>query len=107
MNQQEHLITVFAEELGEVAVELLSLQKQLFKAMRFGIDEQRDLPTSNRERIEAEWQDLLGSVEKLRGASINLMPDIDAIQAKMMKIDKYMAYSKELGTLTDTEQGND
>lgn len=35
------------------------------------------------------------------------MPDIDAIQAKMMKIDKYMAYSKELGTLTDTEQGND
>lgn len=99
MKSQEHLMTVFAEELGEVAIELLELQKQIFKALRFGIDEQRDLPTSNRERIEAEWQDLLGAVEKLRDAGINLTPDIAAIQAKMAKVDKYMAYAKDLGTI--------
>lgn len=100
MNKQEHLMTVFAEELGEVAVELLDLQKQIFKALRFGIDEQRDLPTSNRERIEAEWQDLLGAMEKLRDVGIELKPDMDAINAKMNKIDKYCGYAKRLGTLT-------
>jgi len=99
MNIQEHLLTVFAEELGEVAIELLELQKQIFKAQRFGIDEQRDLPTSNRQRIEAEWQDVLGSMEKLRDAGINLTPDIKAITAKMNKVEKYCNYAKELGTL--------
>jgi len=101
MTKQEHLMTVFAEELGEVAIELLELQKQIFKAQRFGIDEQRDLPTSNRERIEAEWQDLLGSVEKLREVGINLTPDIQAITAKMSKVDKYCQYARGLGTIDD------
>lgn len=100
MNKQEHLMTVFAEELGEVAMELLELQKQIFKAQRFGIDEQRDIPTSNRERIEAEWQDLLGSVEKLREVGICLQPDIAAIAAKMAKVDRYCDYAQTLGTLS-------
>lgn len=99
MNKQEHLMTVFAEELGEVAIELLELQKQIFKAQRFGIDEQRDLPTSNRERIEAEWQDLLGAMEKLRDVGINLKPDIGAINAKMDKVERYCEYAKSLGAL--------
>lgn len=94
-------MTVFAEELGEVATELLALQKEIFKALRFGIDEQRDLPTSNRQRIEAEWQDLLGSVEKLREAGINLTPDIAAITEKMNKIEKYCQYATDLGTISD------
>lgn len=101
MDTQEHLLVTFAEELGEVAVELLVLQKQLCKALRFGIDEQRDLPTSNRERIESEWQDLLGSVEKLRAHGINLTPDVRAIVAKMKKIDKYCEYARSEGTITD------
>jgi hypothetical protein len=99
MNKQEHLMTVFAEELGEVAMELLELQKQIFKAQRFGIDEQRDIPTSNRERIEAEWQDLLGSVEKLREVGICLQPDIAAIAAKMAKVERYCEYAQSLGTI--------
>lgn len=101
MNTQEHLMTVFAEELGEVAMELLELQKQIFKAQRFGIDEQRDIPTSNRQRIEAEWQDLLGSVEKLRSVGIELKPDIIAISAKMDKIDRYCQYARDLGALRE------
>ncbi|MCG7931986.1 MAG: hypothetical protein N0E44_18290 [Candidatus Thiodiazotropha lotti] len=100
MNTQEHLMVVFAEELGEVGAELLDLQKQVFKALRFGIDEMRDLPTTNRQRIEAEWQDLLGAMEKLRTAGIDLKPDIEAINRKMEKVDKYCAYAEELGTLS-------
>lgn len=99
MNKQEHLMTVFAEELGEVAMELLDLQKLIFKAQRFGIDEQRDLPTSNRQRIEAEWQDLLGAVEKLREVGIELKPDVAAISAKMEKVERYCGYAESLGTL--------
>jgi hypothetical protein len=99
MDNQQNAMTVFAEELGEVAVELLDLQKQLFKAIRFGIDEQRDLPTSNRERIQSEWQDLLGSMFKLEAHGINLMPNALAIQNKINKISKYEAYSESLGTI--------
>lgn len=39
MDKQEHLMTVFAEELCELAVELLELQQHMLKAQRFGIDE--------------------------------------------------------------------
>lgn len=101
MNEQEHLLVVFHEELGELAIELLSLQKQVSKALRFGIDEQRDLPTSNRERIEAEWNDLLGSIQKLRKAGIDLKPDLEAIEAKMSKIDNYCSYARELGAIAN------
>lgn len=99
MNKQEHLMTVFAEELGELATEILDLQKQVFKALRFGIDEQRDLPTSNRERIQSEWNDLLGCIDKLKEVGIELYPDAEAIEAKKTKIDKYCQYAKEQGTL--------
>lgn len=99
MNKQEHFLTVFAEELGELATELLELQKQIFKAQRFGIDEQRDLPTTNRQRIEAEWSDLLGSMVKLKSVGINLMPDLDAIALKVAKIDQYTVYAEQLGTV--------
>lgn len=99
MKQQENAMVIFAEELGEVAQELLDVQKQIFKALRFGIDEQRDLPTSNRERIEAEWNDLLGTVENLRKHGINLTPDLEAISKKLGKIEKYNAYSESLGVL--------
>ena len=86
MDEQQNALKVFDEELGEVAQELivlagrfLRLQQQASKAQRFGIDEQRDLPTSNRERIEAEWNDLLGSMEVLRKVGIDLSPDFDAL----------------------------
>lgn len=99
MNEQEHLLVVFQEELGELAIELLNLQQHISKALRFGIDEQRDLPTSNRERIESEWNDLLGSLSKLQSVGINLKPDIEAINKKMEKIDKYVLYAKDQGTI--------
>ncbi len=106
MSEQQNALKVFEEELGEVAQELLvmagdflKLQQQVSKAMRFGIDEQRDLPTSNRERIESEWQDLLGSMKNLAKHGINLKPDLKAIDKKVAKIERYTNYSKELGTV--------
>lgn len=105
MDQQEHALTVFAEEIGELATEFLSLQKNVLKALRFGIDEQRDLPTSNRERIEAEWQDLLGSMEHMRKHGISIKPNADAIQAKLDKIGRYCGYAETLGVLTPAPGG--
>lgn len=100
MTEEQNALLVFAEELGEVAAELLKLQNQVSKAIRFGIDEQRDLPTSNRERIQAEWNDLLGTVQVLAGRGIDLKPDIAAIAAKVAKVEKYAKYSKELGQIS-------
>lgn len=100
MTEDQNALLVFAEELAEVAVELLTLQNQVMKAIRFGIDEQRDLPTSNRERITAEWNDLLGTVEVLAKRGIELKPDIAAIAAKVEKVDRYTKYSIELGQVT-------
>ena len=99
MNEQENLLVIFKEELGELAVEILMLQQQVSKAIRFGIDEQRDLPSSNRERIESEWNDLLGSIIKLKTVDINLIPDLEAVTRKMRKIDKYTDYGKSLGVI--------
>lgn len=97
MTEDQNAMLVFMEELGEVAAELLLLQNQVSKAIRFGIDEMRDLPTTNRERISAEWNDLLGTVQVLATRGIELKPDVDAIAAKIAKVEKYTAYSKELG----------
>lgn len=96
MTEDQNALLVFSEELAEVATELLLLQNQVFKAIRFGIDEQRDLSTSNRERITSEWNDLLGTVQVLAKRGIDLKPDIDAIAAKVAKVEKYTNYSKEL-----------
>lgn len=97
MTEDQNALLVFMEELGELALELLALQKHVSKAIRFGIDEQRDLPTSNRDRISAEWNDLLGSVQVLASRGIELKPDIEAITNKVAKVEKYTDYSKELG----------
>lgn len=97
MTEDQNALLIFAEELAEVATELLLLQNQVSKAIRFGIDEKRDLPTTNRERITAEWNDLLGTVEVLAKRGIELKPDIAAIAAKMEKVERYTNYSIELG----------
>lgn len=100
MTEQQNDLLVFSEELGEVAIELLQLANLISKGIRFGVDEKRDFPASNRERITAEWNDLLGSVERLRARGINLDTDVKAVMAKMAKIEKYAGYSRELGQIT-------
>ena len=98
MTRLEHLLIIFAEECGE-------MQKEIFKALRFGIDEQRDLPTSNYERIQAEFNDFEGVRELLKREGYPLVPEINAIFRKMDKVETYLRYSEECGTLDSTETG--
>ncbi len=99
MTEQQNYLMIFQEELGELAMEMLSLQQTISKAMRFGLNEQREGYKKNHERIQDEWNDLLGSVEKLREHGVDLKPDLDKVTAKMAKIDKFTTYSKEVGTI--------
>lgn len=95
MNKQEHLLTILIEECNELA-------QQASKALRFGIDEQRDLPTSNRERLNMEYNDLMGVKELLATeCEIFLQSNRLMIETKKAKVRKYMQYSKELGVLVD------
>jgi hypothetical protein len=107
MTENQNALLVFAEELAEVAVELLTLQNNVSKAIRFGLDEKQDFTTSNRERISAEWNDLLGTVEVLAKRGIELKPDVAAIAAKVAKVERYKNYSQQLGQVTpSTAQGH-
>lgn len=94
MNRLEHLLTIFAEECNEVA-------QETSKALRFGIDEQRDLPTSNRERISYEFSQLLAMRGMLFEEGVDIPISLAVMEAKKAKVEKYLLYSKECGTLTD------
>jgi|GEM_PF-2634441 len=107
MTEDQNALLIFSEELAEVATELLKLQNQVSKAIRFGIDESRDLPTTNRMRISAEWNDLLGALEVLAKRGIDLKPDVEAITRKMAKIERYTDYSIQLGQVTPDDQEQD
>ena len=95
MTRDEHLYTIAAEECAELA-------QRFSKANRFGGNEtQPGQPFNNRQRILQEFADLIGAMEMLGfdfqiGRLHALRPWIDA---KKEKVEKYLAYSKECGTL--------
>lgn len=94
MNRSEHLITILGEECSE-------LHQEGCKALRFGVFEQRDLPTSNIERMQKEYNHLLAMVDMVNeeAEATLLYRDEKMIAAKKEKVEKYLLYSKELGTL--------
>ena len=94
MTRLDHLLIILGEECSE-------LHQETCKALRFGIHEQRDLPTSNRERMQKEYNDLLAMVELLNweDRSIDLHRDDTMIAAKKAKVARYLLYSGEQGTL--------
>lgn len=95
MNRGEHLLTILVEECAEVS-------QAATKAMRFGMHEQRDLPTSNYDRLKAELNDIYALVEMIQCEfDIDLESDFLAISKKQEKVEKYLLYSKECLTLTD------
>ncbi len=96
MNRSEHLFTIVGEEGSEVA-------QRASKVVRFGLTEVQPGQTlDNRARLLGEFADLCGALElALPGSDIQemvmiLRPDIDA---KKVKIEKFLDYSKEQGTL--------
>ena len=96
MNRQEHLLTILGEECSE-------LHQETSKALRFGVDEQRDLPTTNRERMQKEFNDMLAMVEMLKAEEIYLFKDEQMIYNKVEKVERYLSYSEELGTLKENK----
>ena len=95
MNRMEHLLSIVAEEAVEVA-------QRATKALRFGIEEvQPGQALSNLQRMRGELYDLLAAFEMVHDeAGQQFGIDLDAITAKKAKVEKFLGYSAELGTLT-------
>lgn len=92
MNKTEHLLTILTEESAEIGQEAC-------KAIRFGLDDVKPgQPDDNKRRLEREISQLLG-VARLLGLEVR---EEDIVE-KIGKVTKYMAYSRERGTLEARE----
>lgn len=90
MNRTEHLLTILAEECAEVA-------QRSSKALRFGLKEiEPGQSLTNEQRICYELNDLLGVVSMLGLLNI----DLESIEAKKIKVETFLEYSRKQGTLT-------
>ena len=94
MNRNEHLLMILAEECAEVA-------QRVSKALRFGLDEvQPGQELTNEQRIWGEMNDLAGVGEMLIEARKSGGLCREAVEAKKAKVEKFLAYSEQCGTLT-------
>lgn len=90
MNSTEHLLAILAEESAEIA-------QRATKALRFGLEEvQPGHVLNNRDRILKELHDLWAVVEMLDLCVVSR----DAIERKKAKVEYFLKYSQECGTLT-------
>jgi hypothetical protein len=105
MTRTEHLLVILMEEAAEVA-------QRTSKALRFGLAEvEPGQERTNAERMNGELLDLYAVCALLvkEGALAPLMdvivpPFVAAgIQTKQRKVEAYLRYSRECGTLTDEE----
>ena len=92
MNKTEYLLTVLMEECAEVA-------QRASKAIRFTLEEiqpgmHEGYQDTNKRRLERELGDLLAVMQEL-GLTIHE----EDVLLKLKKLDKYMDYSRKLGTL--------
>lgn len=88
MNEREYLLTVLVEECAEVA-------QRACKAMRFGLFEtEPGQPDGNKRRLERELADLMATAELMS----LIIRDEDKV-AKREKLQNYMNYSRQIGTL--------
>jgi len=96
MTRLEHLLSTIVEECNETG-------QRATKAMRFGIHEiQPDQSLTNSERLVYEFNDILAVMEMLLDEGhINTIIDRTAIELKKQKVEKYLKYAKECGTLND------
>ena len=94
MTNEQYLLGKLAEEAGELA-------QIAIKAQQFGIEEVfviKDIRISNRERIKAEFNDVIGIINMLNiEEGIDIAQDDTAQTAKMNKTNKWRKYSKKLG----------
>jgi len=102
MNRPEHLLIILAEECNEVA-------HRCSKALRFGLQEvEPGQALTNAQRIYLEYADLqavfgmLVTEGAMRGCNLDLN-ELDRVKGKKRtKIERYLDYSRECGTLKET-----
>jgi hypothetical protein len=97
MNSTEHLFSCLGEEGAEIA-------QDVSKINRFGLlDVNIIAPDSgtNKERLINELNDLIGIVEMLveRGILPTDWINREKINAKKIKVEKFMRYARKVGTL--------
>jgi hypothetical protein len=98
MTRLEHLLTIAMEECSELA-------QRLSKAQRFGLEEvQPGQLLTNLERIRYEYSDLVAVLEMIAPPSAaggKIHPPLGtAIDAKRWKVERFLAYSAECGTVS-------
>lgn len=94
MTKTQYLLTKLAEECSEASQAAL-------KCVQFGIDDVWKSAT-NIERLMFELNDIIGALFTLRDecdANIGPFPNMAAVDAKKIKILKWMEHSKEKGVL--------
>ena len=98
MNKTEYLLTCLTEECSEV-------QKECTKAMRFGLDDNWKERGKQSERIMHEFVDLMAVYESLvEEGCLEAYSTQDLyimVQNKKERLEKYMNYARERGTLVD------
>lgn len=93
MNTTEYLLSCLIEECAEVI-------QRATKAQRFGLHEvQPEQQLTNEERLAIELDDLTGTLELLAEHGVRLPPSSERVRAKILKVEKFMDYSRQLGTL--------
>jgi hypothetical protein len=94
MTENEHLLTIAAEECVEVA-------QRLSKALRFGLTEvQPGQGLDNAERIMVEFDDLQAVIMMLQARRLLPSGKLERIFAKKEKVHHFLVYSATQGTLT-------
>jgi hypothetical protein len=94
MTRIEHLLSIVAEECNETS-------QRAIKALRFGINEvQERQPLDNAHRLIYEFNDLCAVIDMLyEEGAIPYPYQADAKKLKKEKVNKYLNYAKECGTL--------
>lgn len=97
MNRAEHLLTCLGEEGAEVG-------QRAAKALRFGLREvQPGQPLTNDDRLCDEIRDLIAVAHILHSEGVIgwFMPERGDVEAKLRKIEKFMAIAREQGVLSE------
>lgn len=96
MNRKEHLLTILAEECMEIG-------KECTKALRFGLEDHHPTQTgTNSQKINDEYNDLLAVVDMLNEEGfLDTHVNVEKIKNKKERVEKYLLYSKEHGTLNE------
>ena len=93
MTRSEHLMVIAMEECNELA-------QRISKASRFGLNEkQSGQALDNRQRILLEYADLVAAMQLMGIDLTEIEPT--RIFVKKQKVERYLAYAKDCGTLTE------